>query len=154
MSQTHAAGRSDIGLKIKEAETCYSMGMIEEALKLFEQVTSNGDGLDPQARSAIVDKIARLKREIEDSQGAEPKAITAEDLSIFKKTLSAEQDFSTLLDGAAALKQLRLMQEAAAEYEKLLQFDASAFDFSKADCTPAKIIRDYVACLLESREPD
>jgi type II secretory ATPase GspE/PulE/Tfp pilus assembly ATPase PilB-like protein/tetratricopeptide (TPR) repeat protein len=154
MSQTHAAGRTDIGLKIKEAETCYGMGMIEEALKLYEQVTSNGDGLDPQARSALNEKIARLKQEIQESQDSERKNITAEDLTLFKKTLSTQQDFPTLLDGAAALKELGLMQEAAAEYERLLEFDPSAFDFSKADCSPSKIIRDYITCLLESREAE
>ena len=37
MTMTHASSRSDIDLKIKEAETCYGMGMFEEALALYEQ---------------------------------------------------------------------------------------------------------------------
>ncbi len=154
MSQTHASSRADIDLKIKEAETCYGMGMFEEALALYEQLNSNGGGLDPQAHRVLGEKISRLKKEIEEHQEADSKGLSAEDISIFKKTLSGQDDIPTLLDGAAALKELGLMAEAAAEYEKLLQFDPSAFDFSKADCSPSKIICDYILCLLETREAE
>ena len=154
MSQTHASSRADIDLKIKEAETCYGMGMFEEALALYEQLSSNGGGLDPQAHRVLGEKISRLKKEIQEHQEADKKGLSAEDISIFKKTLSGQDDIPTLLDGAAALKELGLMAEAAAEYEKLLQFDPSAFDFSKADCSPSKIICDYILCLLETREAE
>jgi type II secretory ATPase GspE/PulE/Tfp pilus assembly ATPase PilB-like protein/tetratricopeptide (TPR) repeat protein len=154
MSQTLAPSRADIDLKIKEAETCYGMGMFEEALALYEQLSSNGGGLDPQAHRVLGEKISRLKKEIQEHQEADKKGLSAEDISIFKKTLSGQDDIPTLLDGAAALKELGLMAEAAAEYEKLLQFDPSAFDFSKADCSPAKIICDYILCLLETREAE
>ena len=154
MSQTHASSRADIDLKIKEAETCYGMGMFEEALALYEQISSNGGGLDPQAHRVLGEKISRLKKEIQEHQEADKKGLSAEDISIFKKTLSGQDDIPTLLDGAAALKELGLMAEAAAEYEKLLQFDPSAFDFSKADCSPSKIICDYILCLLETREAE
>ncbi len=154
MSQTHASSRADIDLKIKEAETCYGMGMFEEALALYEQISSNGGGLDPQAHRVLGEKISRLKKEIQEHQESDQKGLSAEDISIFKKTLSGQDDIPTLLDGAAALKELGLMAEAAAEYEKLLQFDPSAFDFSKADCSPSKIICDYILCLLETREAE
>ena len=154
MSQTHASSRADIDLKIREAETCYGMGMFEEALALYEQISSNGGGLDPQAHRVLGEKISRLKKEIQEHQESDQKGLSAEDISIFKKTLSRQDDIPTLLYGAAALKELGLMAEAAAEYEKLLQFDPSAFDFSKADCSPAKIICDYILCLLETREAE
>ena len=131
MSQTHASSRADIDLKIKEAETCYGMGMLEEALVLYEQVGANGNGMDPQARRALGEKIGRLKKEILEHQESEGNGLSAEDISMFKKTLSSQDDIPTLLDGAAALKELGLMPEAAAEYEKLMQLDPSAFDFSK-----------------------
>ena len=42
MSQTQTPGRSELDLRIKEAETCYGMGMLEEALNLYELVISSG----------------------------------------------------------------------------------------------------------------
>jgi type II secretory ATPase GspE/PulE/Tfp pilus assembly ATPase PilB-like protein len=153
MSQTHSSGRSEIDLKIREAETCYSMGMLEEALDLYELVISSGGQLPPQTRQELTEKAARLKSEIKDHQESEKNGLSAEAISIFKKNLSSQADLPALLDGAAALKELGLMEEAAAEYEKLLQIDPATCDFSKSDCTPGKIICDYLSCILETQEP-
>ena len=59
----------------------------------------------------------------------------------------------TLFDGAAALKELGLMEEAITEYEKLLEFDYSKFNYSEADYSPVKIINDYLICLLDIKKP-
>ena len=152
MSQTQAPGRSEIDLRIKEAETCYGMGMLEEALSLYELVIASGKQIPAQTHQVLEEKVVRLKKEIQDHQESERKGLSAEDISIFKKTLSAQADIPALLDGAAALKELGLMEEAAAEYEKLLQIDPAACDFSKSDCTPGKIICDYLGCILETQE--
>jgi len=81
-------------------------------------------------------------------------AVSQEDISIFKKTLSGHDDVPTLLDGAAALKELGLMEEAIAEYEKLLKIDYSKFDYSEADYSPLKIVCDYLTCLLDIKPPE
>jgi type II secretory ATPase GspE/PulE/Tfp pilus assembly ATPase PilB-like protein len=153
MNPSQAPGRTGVDLKIKEAETCYAMGMVEEALALYRQVLSSGKELSAQARQGLSEKSARLEKEIREQQESEKNGISPEDISIFKKTLSTQADVPTLLDGAAALKELGLMEEAAVEYEKLLQIDPAACDFSKSDSTPGKIICDYLACLLEIKEP-
>jgi type II secretory ATPase GspE/PulE/Tfp pilus assembly ATPase PilB-like protein/tetratricopeptide (TPR) repeat protein len=153
MSQMQTSSRPDVDLKIKEAETCYGMGMYEEALNLYQQVISSSKSLSPQIRQTLTQKVGRLKKEIQDQQESDKKGLSAEDISIFKKTLSAQADIPTLLDGAAALKELGLMEEAAAEYEKLLQLDHSGCDFSKSDFTPARIVCDYLSCLLEIQDP-
>ena len=153
MNPVQASSPSNIDMRIKEAETCYSMGMIEEALELYEQVVASGDGLAPQARLTLSEKVDQLKKEILDQKEADKKALSAENISVLRKTLSVREDFATLLDGAAALKELGLMEEAAAEYEKLMEADPDACEALKSDGLPAKIIRDYLACLLEIREP-
>jgi len=94
-----------------------------------------------------------LKKDIEDQEEAESQGFSEEDISIFKKTLSSHDDVPTLLDGAAALKELGLMEEAIAEYEKLLEFDYSKFNYSEADYSPTKIICDYLTCLLDVKQP-
>jgi type II secretory ATPase GspE/PulE/Tfp pilus assembly ATPase PilB-like protein/tetratricopeptide (TPR) repeat protein len=153
MNPAQASHPPNVDLRIKEAETCYAMGMVEEALNLYEQVISSSKTLSPQVRQALSEKVVRLKREIQDQKESDKKGLSAEDISVFKKALSAHEDLTTLLDGAAALKELGLMEEAAAEYEKLIELDQAASDFFKSNGTPGKIICDYLACQLEIREP-
>jgi type II secretory ATPase GspE/PulE/Tfp pilus assembly ATPase PilB-like protein/tetratricopeptide (TPR) repeat protein len=153
MNQNQASSPSQVDLRIKEAETCYAMGMVEEALELYQQVVAPGNSLSSEVRMTLSEKVERLRKEVQDQKESDKKTLSAEDISVFKKTLSAERDFATLLDGAAALKELGLMEEAAAEYEKLVEADLGASDFIKSNGLPGKILRDYLTCLLEIREP-
>jgi type II secretory ATPase GspE/PulE/Tfp pilus assembly ATPase PilB-like protein/tetratricopeptide (TPR) repeat protein len=153
MDQHQASGPLNVDLRIKEAETCYAMGMIEEALALYQQVVASANTLSAEARLTLTEKVDRLKNEIQDQKEAEKKAVSAEHMSAFKKTLSVPEDFATMMDGAAALKELGLMEEAAAEYEKLLEADPAACDLLKSDGLSDKLIRDYLTCLLDIWEP-
>jgi len=153
MNDIQPINQSEIDIKIKEAETCYSMGMMHEAVTVYKQILNGLSGNDGQIRETIRLKINKLKKEISDRDEADNRGFTAEDISIFKKTLSVHDDVPTLLDGAAALKELGLMDEAIAEYEKLLEFDYSKFDYSNFDYSPIKIICDYLGCLLEVKQP-
>ncbi|MBW2337685.1 MAG: type II/IV secretion system protein, partial [Deltaproteobacteria bacterium] len=153
MNNIQPIGQSEIETKFKEAETCHSMGMPREALQVYEQILASLPGKDGQIRKTVVAKIDFLKKDIEDQEEAENQGFSEEDISIFKKTLSSHDDVPTLLDGAAALKELGLMEEAIAEYEKLLEFDYSKFNYSEADYSPTKIICDYLTCLLDVKQP-
>jgi type II secretory ATPase GspE/PulE/Tfp pilus assembly ATPase PilB-like protein len=129
------------------------MGMIQEALKVYEQILAGISEKDGQNQDTVRGKINLLKKELEDREQDQQQGFTQEDISIFKKTLSAHDDVPTIVDGAAALKELGLIDEAIAEYEKLLQFDYTKFDNSKPDYALGKIICDYLACLLEIKPP-
>ena len=153
MNDIQPIGQSEIEVKIKEAETCYSMGMMQEAVTIYKAVLSSLSGKDGQIRETIQSKITKLIEEISEQEEADNKGFSAEDISIFKQTLSVHDDVPTLLDGAAALKELGLIDEAIAEYEKLLEFDYSKFDYSKFDYSLAKIICDYLGCMLEVKQP-
>jgi len=153
MGNTQAVEPQDVKLKIREAEVCYSMGMIQDALGVYEQIISGPPIKDNQLQETIQQKIGQLKKEVADQEESENRGVTAEDISIFKKTLSGHEDVPTLLDGARAFKELGLVEEAVAEYEKLLEFDFSKSDYSKLDYSPAKIIQDFLICLLEIKSP-
>jgi type II secretory ATPase GspE/PulE/Tfp pilus assembly ATPase PilB-like protein len=129
------------------------MGMIADALGVYERILSGPPISDSQIQDTIKHKIDRLKKEVAEQEKVENLGVTAEDISIFKKTLSAQDDVPTLLDGARALKELGLLEEAVAEYEKLMTFDFSKSDYSKFDYSPAKIIQDFLDCLLETKPP-
>jgi type II secretory ATPase GspE/PulE/Tfp pilus assembly ATPase PilB-like protein/tetratricopeptide (TPR) repeat protein len=144
--------RADLDLRIKEAETCYGMGMVEEAVELYQLIVDSDRDLPADVQQALAEKITRLKGELKTLQESEKKSLSTQDISLFKKTLAMKADFPTLLDGATALKELGLTEEAAAEYEKLFDLDFSGCDASKPDFSPARIICDYLVCLLETRD--
>jgi type II secretory ATPase GspE/PulE/Tfp pilus assembly ATPase PilB-like protein len=153
MANTQTMEQGELKIKIKEAETCYSMGLIEEALSAYERILSDTAGQEKQIHPTIRHKISQLKKEMADQKAVESQGISAEDISIFKKTLSASEDVTTILDGARALKELGLLEEAVAEYEKLLDFDFSKSDYTKFDYSPAKIIQDFLICVSEIKSP-
>lgn len=153
MNGPTACGLNDLDMKMKEAETCHAMGMADEALKIYEQVITSSQGLPAQARQSLSEKVNRLRKEISDQQASEGQGLSPEDISLFRKTLAAHQDLPALIDGAAALKELGLMDEAVGEYEKLLAQDNLACDDSRSDYSTAKIIIDYLTCLLEVAPP-
>ena len=98
MNDIQSMGQSAIETKIKEAETCHSMGMMAEALQVYEQVLSSLPGKDGQIRETIAARINLLKKDIENQEEVDNQGVTAEDISIFKKTLSSHDDVPTLLD--------------------------------------------------------
>jgi len=155
MSDTQQIGQSEIESKIKEAETCHSMGMMRDALQVYEKVLASLPDKDKKTRKTVVARIDLLKKDIEVQDQAENKAFSQEDITKFKKTLSAydDNDVPALLDGAAALQELGLMEEALVEYEKLLKIDYSTLEYSGSRYSPAKILCDYFACMLEVKTP-
>ena len=152
MSKAQTVEQTDIQTKIKEAEACHSMGMIEEALSLYEQILTLTSPQDDQSSETFRNKISDLRKEIEMRAMAENQGLSAEDITLFRKNLSLHDDVPTILDGARALKELGLHEEATVEYEKLMQFDFGKSDYSKLDYSPAQIVVDYLTCLLQTRQ--
>ena len=153
MSKAQPVEQTDIQLKIKEAEICHQMGMTEEALALYEQVLSLSSDEDADGNGDVRSKIGQLRKELELQELDEKQGLTEEDISIFRKNLSMHDDVPTILDGARALKELGLIEEAAVEYEKLMDFDFGKSDYSKLDYSPAQIVVDYLTCLLQTEQP-
>ncbi len=152
MSNAQPIEQPDIKLKIKEAETCHSMGMIQEALTIYEEVLSLSSDGEDAANGSLKNKIGNLHKELELREMAENQGLSAEDISLFRKNLSLHDDVPTILDGARALKELGLLEEAIVEYEKLLEFDFGKSDYSKLDYSPAQIVVDYLTCLLQTQQ--
>ncbi|MGD1974052.1 MAG: hypothetical protein PVG73_08275, partial [Desulfobacterales bacterium] len=112
MNDIEPIGQTEIEMKIKEADTCHSMGMMREALQICEQILVDLPENNEPIRETIGTKITQLKKEMEDRQEDACQGISEEELTFFKETLSSNNDVPTLFDGAAALKELGLMDEA------------------------------------------
>jgi type II secretory ATPase GspE/PulE/Tfp pilus assembly ATPase PilB-like protein len=154
MGRAQTAEQSDLKTKIKEAEACHSMGMIDEALTLYEQILSLSSEEEDLDAEVFRSKISQLRKEMEMREMADNEGLSAEDITLFRKNLSLHDDVPTILDGARALKELGLLEEATVEYEKLLEFDFGKSDYSKLDYSPAQIVVDYLTCLLQTKQAE
>ena len=54
--------------RIKEAETCYGMGMVEEALHLYQLILDSDKSLSANVQQVLTEKIAQLKDELKKLQ--------------------------------------------------------------------------------------
>jgi type II secretory ATPase GspE/PulE/Tfp pilus assembly ATPase PilB-like protein len=113
--------RTDIESRINEAEVCRSMGLYGDALGIYENILSIIPPQDSQTQDKIQKRINLLKKEMSDSEKTKPKTVSAEDISMFKKTFSREGDVTDVLDSASAFQEMGLHGEAVAEYVKLLK---------------------------------
>ena len=64
MNDFQPTDQSRMDVKIKEAETCYSMGMMHEAVSAYEQVLNGLSGNDGQIRETIRAKIKQVRKEM------------------------------------------------------------------------------------------
>jgi type II secretory ATPase GspE/PulE/Tfp pilus assembly ATPase PilB-like protein len=115
--------RTDIESRINEAEVCRSMGLYGDSLNIYESILSIVPPQDAQTQDKIQKRINLLKKEMTDREETKPKEVSAEDISMFKKTFSNEGDVTEILDSASAFQEMGLHGEAVAEYAKLLTED-------------------------------
>ena len=109
----------DVESRINEAEVCRSMGLFTDSLKIYENILSNVPSEDGETLETIKKRIGLLKKEIADHEDTQPKAVSAKEISMFKKTLSSKGDVPAILDSASAFKEMGLHVEAVAEFAKL-----------------------------------
>lgn len=115
--------RTDIESRINEAEVCRSMGLYGDSLSIYEDILTLIPPQDSETQNKIQKRINLLKREMTDSEIAKPKTVSAEDISMFKKTFSTKGGVTEIVDSAAAFQEMGLHGEAVGEYAKLLQED-------------------------------
>ncbi len=128
--------------KIQEAETYYSMGMLDDSLSIYNQVLAAGAAIDQEELTRIRERVNQLKIEILNNK-AKP-GLSDGDLYLIKKSISSTGSVKDIINNASALKELGLHREAAAEYEKLLKFDCS-----KEGYTPVKIVVEVLSILFK-----
>ena len=143
MNSIQANGKTDIESRLEEAETYYSMGLLDESLSIYENIISDISELDPQNRETINERINLLKKEAKEKEKRLSRTISPEDMSVIREALSIENNASEILDSATSLKELGLLKEAIDEYEKLFEFDYP----------PENIIPELVDCLMSVHPP-
>ncbi|MGD8268399.1 MAG: hypothetical protein PVF55_09530, partial [Desulfobacterales bacterium] len=144
MAKAQPASDTTPEAKINEAEVCFSMGLFEEALLIYEQLLSDFPDLDDEQKQSIASKILDLKKEIEEKEKDEAGSVSSEEISMLKKSLSGQEDIPAIVDSGSAFKDLGLFEEAMAEFEKLLVVDHP----------PEQIVPEIADCLLKLHSPN
>lgn len=144
MAKTDQTLKSDQKAKINEAEVCFSMGLYDEALSIFNQVLDDFPSLDDDTKKKVQNKRDEIKALLEEQEGDEAGSVSTEEISMLKKSLSGQEDAPAILDSASAFKDLGLFEEALAEYEKILLLEHP----------PENVIPDIVDCLLKLYSPN
>ena len=135
--------RTDIESRINEAEVCRSMGLYGDSLSIYESILSIVPPQDSQTQDKIQKRINLLRKEMSDHEETKPKSVSAEDISMFKKTFSSQGDVTEILDSASAFQEMGLHGEAVAEYVKLF----------KEDYPLQKIVPKLTESLLKMHSP-
>jgi len=133
----------DVDAKINEADVYQSMGLLAEAMDIYQQILSDRPDLESHKQDELKKKMKQLEKKNERLEKEASKEISSEDLSYIKETLAIDDDVSAVLDSAFAFRELGLFSEACSEYEKLFKLGYPA----------AEIIPELIQCNLEMGSP-
>jgi type II secretory ATPase GspE/PulE/Tfp pilus assembly ATPase PilB-like protein len=131
--------------KIKEAEVYHSMGLLEESLGIYKEISSNISKTNPKKTAELNNKIETIQKEIEEARGLEDEDVKklASQKETIKDQLLGGDNAEEIVTSASALKELGLLEDAIAEYEKLFEMDYPI----------TKVIPELVDCLLKINSP-
>jgi len=133
----------EVATKLKEAEVYYSMGLVDEAKEAYRAILSSDHQLTSDQRAIAEQRL----RELEGKDGGEEQAgeelELANELILTTECLASEGNIQAILDGAFALRELGLYEEAVNEYVKLFSLDYA----------PEQVVPEICKCLLKSFPP-
>jgi type II secretory ATPase GspE/PulE/Tfp pilus assembly ATPase PilB-like protein len=156
MSATVAHKQSDLDTRIREAEMYQSMGLLEASLEIYCHLLSDSKISDLQMEENIQGRITSLRTQIQELEKEEVGTVPQKELSILQASIIADETPETLMESAAALKELGLFKESVIEYEKAFTKDPFAPDLVNRlmNClcqllTPRQIV-DHLSNLIHA----
>ncbi len=143
MENIQTAQQKGIGARLNEADTYYTMGLLPEALEVYEQILAEEKDIDQESRKRIESRINKIKSDMENQEIEGPDEDLGSDVAVIKKGPSGEENIQTVLDAAFALRELGLYEEAVQEYKKLFKYEYPS----------EKITSEMCRCLLKAKKP-
>ena len=157
MSDVHENEKTDIDLKIREAEAYRSQELFVESLEIYEEILSVSPELDLEIRKTITEKISLLKEGIERIE-KEDVSLSAQDISNLKKTWDSDETAPAILNSVSSLMELGLFKDAVEEYTKLFDQDYPIIDIigGLSEClfaihSPSKVI-NHIEKLIKEKD--
>ena len=112
--------RKDLEARLYEAETCYSMGMVEESRAIYEELLGGRQELDDRIAAKIRNRVTALKKEAGIQDRPQGQGLSPRDIQLIRGTLSGGATEKSFAERAAAFVELGLFKDALKEYEKIL----------------------------------
>jgi type II secretory ATPase GspE/PulE/Tfp pilus assembly ATPase PilB-like protein/tetratricopeptide (TPR) repeat protein len=126
----------DIDSKITEAEACRSMQLLNDSLRIYEEVLGRLEPQDMTMHARVENRIRLLKQEISDLEGRKPGDMPADEIDSIIGHIPEQDGAEIIFDKAAAFKEMGLHPKAVAEYAKLFRegFNIELFVADLAEC--------------------
>jgi len=126
----------DIDPRIIEAETCRSMQLLNDSLRIYEAVLTDVPLQETSMHAKIENRIRLLKQEITDHENRRPDGDFDGEIDTIIGQLPEQEDAEMIFDKASAFKEMGLHRKAVAEYSKLLRegFQIDLFVPGLAEC--------------------
>ena len=118
MSAPATQTQPDLNTKIREAEMYQSMGLLEASLEIYCRLLSDSRISDSQLKVNIQSRANSLRAQIQELEKEDVGKVSQKELSILQASPIADETPETLMESAAALKELGLVKESVIEYEK------------------------------------
>ena len=110
MGNAQRALQADAEGKINEAEVCFSMGLFDEALVIFEQVLKDFPRLDDEQRGRVDSRIQDIREKLKALEQDEAGSVSSQEISMLRKSLSSPRKPTSF---ARLFRQLRWVLGAA-----------------------------------------
>jgi tetratricopeptide (TPR) repeat protein len=154
MPSQAASSADNREIKIKEADICHSMGLLNEALIIYEGLLSETDEQDVETKHSFNEKINSLRSEIEKIEQSAESVLPSDAIAVDNEDLAIDEDRPSILEEIGALKELGLFDQAVSEYEKIIDQGPDDFDFSDISTSLKDFLLDYLTCLIEISSPE
>jgi type II secretory ATPase GspE/PulE/Tfp pilus assembly ATPase PilB-like protein len=142
VSTNPALSMTEINAKIHEAEVYQSMGLLDASLDTYHHLLADLQVQDPRKEQEVQKRMSALRVQLHDLDKEIVGKVSQKELSILQSS-PAEETADTLIESAAAFKELGLVKESAAEYEKA---------FRKTPLS-ADLLNRFMDCLLLFNSP-
>lgn len=149
----------DLNAKIREAEMYQSMGLLEASLEIYSRLLSGSRISDPQLKESIQSRVTSLRAQIQELEKEDVGVgkVSQKEISILQTSPIADEAAETLMENAAAFKELGLVKESVVEYEKAFAKNPFASDLMDRlmDClfqldTPRQVM-DHISNLIRTQ---
>ncbi|MCX5882928.1 MAG: ATPase, T2SS/T4P/T4SS family [Deltaproteobacteria bacterium] len=149
----------DLNAKIREAEMYQSMGLLEASLEIYSRLLSGSRISDPQLKESIQSRVTSLRAQIQELEKEDVGVgkVSQKEISILQTSPIADEAAETLMENAAAFKELGLVKESVVEYEKAFAKNPFAPDLMNRlmDClfqldTPRQVM-DHISNLIRTQ---
>jgi type II secretory ATPase GspE/PulE/Tfp pilus assembly ATPase PilB-like protein len=111
----------NIESKLNEAEACRSMQLLNDSLRIYEEVLADVPPQETAVHAKIENRIQLLRQEITDIENRGPDGDIDGEIDTIIGQLQDQEDAEMIFDKASAFKEMGLHNKAVAEYAKLFR---------------------------------